>query len=173
MATTPNYGFYLLTDADPQDAAVLDSNFSLIDTAILGAHKGAWPTFVPNLTASGGGVALGTSPTQTGKYIQRDKDVQGSADIAFGTGSPAAGTGTYIITLPVAANAALSVGQCIGTGYIVDVSANDLRIIVIKIATATTANMFINGTASPVGAAAPWTWATTDQIHYTFCYEAA
>lgn len=177
MATnTPNYGLILPDDAEPQEIADLRANFNTIDTQLkavdTNAHKGAWPTFTPALTSSGTAVNLGTSPTAVGKYNQRDKDVFGSADLVFGT-APTAGTGTYSVSLPVAANAGLTVGQVIGQGYIVDVSASDLRLVVLKIATATTANVFINGTTSPVGAAAPWAWATTDQLHYDFMYEAA
>lgn len=64
---------------------------------------GAFATFTPVLTASGGGLALGTSPTQAGWYAQFGSLVFGRGYVLFGTaGSPAIGTGTLLASLPVA-----------------------------------------------------------------------
>lgn len=59
-------------------------------------------TYTPLWTAASGGLSIGSSPTNVGRYRQLGVDVEGSVVLNYGT-SPAAGTGAMRMSLPVPA----------------------------------------------------------------------
>jgi hypothetical protein len=130
-----------------------------------------WDTYTPAWTSSGSAPAIGNG-TLSGKYIQRGKWVTGQARLIIGSTSTI-GTGSYRLSLPVTA-AAASV-TVIGSGYTSDASVDSLWTGVVYQAATTYVNLFVTAAAGayPVGAAAPFAFATSDAIHVQFTYEAA
>lgn len=146
---------------------------------------GAYTSYTPTLTASTTSPTLGTGSSATGYYKRIGRMVTGYCQILFGTTGVAAGSGYYGLLLPVVpANR----NQPIGTGYCYD-NSDSGRFVVAAAAVSTffwsaaTAKAIIVNTNvagegigtgnNPVGAAAPWTWAASDQILIQFSYEAA
>lgn len=152
--------------------------------AIQNQIVGAYTSYTPTLTASSVNPTLGSGSSATGYYKRLGRRVFGYANIKFGT-TAAAGTGYYGLLLPVQpANR----DQPIGIGFLLDWD-DMLRFQVctasvtpnVWAASTSKAILVVNNAAgvgfatgdNPVGAAAPWTWADSDQILVNFDYEAA
>ena len=146
---------------------------------------GAWTSYTPTLTAMTTNPTLGSGSSATGYYKRLGHRVTGYANIAFGSSGAAAGSGAYLILLPVAP---VNRTQPIGIGYLMDYSDN-LRIVVavglvlpavspaadskaLILLTNTAGNGFGNG-QNPAADSVPWTWAANDNIVLKFDYEAA
>lgn len=146
---------------------------------------GAFTSYTPTLTASTTSPTLGTGSSATGYYKRIGHRVTGYANIAFGSSGTAAGSGAYLILLPVAPVNRI---QPIGIGYLMD-SSDNLRIVVavglvlpavspaadskaLILLTNTAGNGFGNG-QNPAADSVPWTWAANDNIVLKFDYEAA
>lgn len=157
------------------ERVAVDTNGLITGT---GTSLGAWTAFTPTLTASTTNPTLGTGSTASGYYIQIGKMVVVRIGLQFGTSGAAAGTGTYTIgALPVsAATSGAGTTRQVGPIMLYDASAN-----VVwtggqaEMSGTTLTNLYYgNGTTlTAVGAAAPWTWAASDQIRLSFVYEAA
>lgn len=153
-----------------------------IETQLVGAYT----SYTPTLTAPGGtDPTLGSGSTAVGKYKRLGHRVIGDVSITFGSSGVSAGSGSYGILLPVApANR----DQPIGTGYIMDYSAN-LQIAICAglilpavipaadrkciLLVDNAVNTGFGTAANPAGSATPWTWAANDAITIKFDYEAA
>jgi hypothetical protein len=138
----------------------------------------AWSTWTPAVTATSVSPTLGTGPVQDGRYRQLGKLVIARATLKFGT-SPTAGTGQYQVSLPVTARNAITSSR-IGTADLFDSSAGATWVgfATINGTDGTKATIYgasaANGSAqSAVGAAVPWVWAASDEIHLGLFYEAA
>lgn len=137
-------------------------------------------TYVPSLTATTTPPTLGSGSTVDGRYLLNPGTGQcvGDIFINFGTSGTAAGSGTYLVTLPfdiLGFNSA-SIGQAdiIGTFTLRDNSStNASRHGVL------TANDFspgrarldlLDGTNPSVTSAVPWAWTVSDAIvaHFDF-----
>jgi hypothetical protein len=148
-----------------------------ITLAKLAADAYTNSTWTPALTASVTNPTLGTSPIQTGTYLQVGKWVIALALIRFGTGSPTAGSGTYSISLPVTANVTTG-NRRVGTFTLWDNSATAEAIGSVFVATGTTVQMIYpatwpSGTQTNVSDAAPWVWAASDELWLVIQYLAA
>lgn len=142
----------------------------------------AWTDWDPVITALGGGLDLGTSPTQEGEYLQIGKLVIAQGFVAFGSGSPSGGSGPIILTLPVAAKTVTANTRVIGHGYVVDMS-DDIKQWTCQVALnsglhATKALFALDGQAGATGTGiwdvdTPFTIATTDRVTFQITYEAA
>ena len=130
----------------------------------------AWTSYTPTLTATTTNPTLGTGATAVGKYAQMGKVVIASFRIVFGN-SPSAGSGSYLISLPVT-----------GTGPAPFSSVGVVRLFDSSAGTGAVANAVFNNSdgtkvlltaTSTVTSASPWTWTTTDELSGTFTYEAA
>lgn len=139
------------------------------------ADFGLRGTWTPALTATTTNPNLGSGPTQTGTYTLLNGVVTGVIIIAFGTGgSVAAGSGTYLISLPS--------GLGIHTDYSDQIPVGPARIRDASGATvaydwrlatdATQPDKFVlrNDTGGAVTNSVPWTWAASDSIRATFKY---
>lgn len=134
---------------------------------------GAWNSWTPVLTGSTTNPTLGTGGTITGKYAQIGKLVTVRFQIQFGSGM-SAGSGRYYMTIPVNAATYAVQGVAIGSLVAVDVSAVALWTGVVSLETATGVGFFATGGGfGMIGAAFPFTFASTDEIKGTFTYEAA
>jgi hypothetical protein len=131
-----------------------------------------WTAFTPALSGSTTNPTLGTGSSATGRYIQIGKTVVGAGAFSWGS-SPTAGSGQYLITLP------LPVLTTVGT--------QPLGVCRVKCAGLYTDALLsayfgsqcqlgypsaaVNGTLVAVGAGAPGTWAVSDRIDFQFRYE--
>jgi hypothetical protein len=136
-----------------------------------------WTTFTPALTAVTTNPTLGTGSVQNGRYVQAGKLIRGHGFIRFGTAGTAAGSGTYSVSLPVAAetsfliaNATGGLGSSIGGFHVRDNSAPAWRLGSVQLATTTTAILLLDNTIV-VNSGGPWPWAPSDSLTYFFGYE--
>lgn len=106
-----------------------------------------WATWTPALTATTTNPTLGTGSSATGRYVSVGKTTIAQFRIIFGTSGVVVGSGTYLISLPVAPAASVS-NQLVGIGQCVDASANGLGPTWLR----------VNGTASQVVMSFPATW---------------
>lgn len=137
---------------------------------------GAWQTYTPTLTATTTNPTLGTGAIQTGRYTRMGRTIMGRVFIQFGSGGgAAAGSGNYIVSLPVAArSSAADTIQTIGGGAVFDNDVSAYYLIEVHTPTAggTTTNLAVE-TATLVTNSSPFTWAASDFISFDFMYEAA
>lgn len=131
------------------------------------AFTDAWSAYTPTLTAS---TTNPTGWTQTGYYMQAGKLVIARFYVAAG-GSMTAGSGTYRVALPVAAN--MTAQQQPGNVLAWDTSAGNAAQALALISASTYAQLLLPGTAGFVSHAVPWTWASGDYLNGTLIYEAA
>lgn len=133
------------------------------------AWAGAYTAYVPVWASTGTAVALGNG-TITGSYIQLGKLVHGRVTLTFGS-TTTFGTGTYTLTLPVAATgatltpvgtvAALDTGVATYIGSAQWTSGSTVQI--------TNLAVPIAGYTSAV----PFTFASGDVIIMNFTYQAS
>ena len=142
----------------------------------------AWQSWTPTLTGASTNPTLGTNSVAEGRYTQIGKTVICQINIKFGTSGTNAGSGTYYISLPVAAKTALSGYQVLPIGFLraLDASAGNGAVFFPEVETSTTAQLVyyqgIGGTAPASGVAHnnPWAWSTSDIVCAgTITYEAA
>lgn len=142
-----------------------------------GLTIGAWTSYTPTLTATITPPTLGTAAVQTGRYMKVGRTILGRVFIRFGTAGVAAGSGNYIVSLPVAARSAAGSTdtiQTLGAGAIFDDSAVAYFLIEAHAPTAggTITNLAVE-TATLVTDGSPFTWAANDFISFNMMYEAA
>lgn len=154
--------------------------FGVVGTELRGANDaalgqiqlGAWTAYTPALLASTTNPTLGTGSSATGRYVRIGRTVIGWAKIVFGTSGVAAGSGVYRVTLPFAAPLS---GVPVGNGNLYNASTATNRTVLAGISFSTNAVEF-GWTGSGTYWATdttPWTWNPSDQIGFTFTYEAA
>jgi len=130
-----------------------------------------WETWTPVLTASITNPTLGTGGSTGGRYARVNKTVFGNAFIVFGTSGTNPGNGFYFCSLPIAAQ---SNTWPMGGGWILDSSASLERHIEITPDTVNRVGLWIdNSTNFALSSGNPWPWGASDQIRFSFCYEAA
>ena len=143
----------------------------VLTAATLNTIGAAWETWTPALTASTTNPTLGTGSTATGRYGRINKTVFGNCRIFFGTSGTNAGSGFYFVSLPVTAQ---GVGVVAGSGYVYDASTGLVRHVSIAIDSTSRVALYLeNQTNYAVSSTNPWTWAASDQIQFSFEYEAA
>lgn len=136
-----------------------------------------WQDYTPVLTASTTNPTLGTGSSAQARYQRQYGLVTYQGIIQFGTSGTAAGSGEYRISLPVTAQTGISFRR-IGVVNAYDSSAGDTCILTGYLASSATAEAFFSntwplGTLTKLGAAQPMAWAASDEIFFTFTYEAA
>lgn len=164
---------YATSDNTPQPKTVAETGALLAP---------AFTDWNPVIEALGGGLDLGTDPTQEGEYLQIGKLVIAAGFVAFGTGSPDPGSGPMLLTLPVAPKTVTANTRIIGHGYVVDMS-DDIAQTTVQVALnsalhATKALFALDGQAGAAGTGivdddTPFAWATTDRVTFRLTYEAA
>lgn len=140
---------------------------------------GAWRSWTPTLTASVTNPTLGTGSAAEGFYMKIGRTVIAQFAILFGSSGVNAGSGVYRIDLPVVATQRFTgIGwHNVGDVRLVDFGSGEARASIglnsTGLITMTYPAAWPTGAATSVGAAAPWTWAATDQMHGRLIYEAA
>lgn len=142
----------------------------VLTAATLNTIGAAWETYNPALTASTTNPTLGTGSTVSGRYGQVNKIVCGQGQINFGTSGVSGGSGFYYVSLPITAQ---SSGKVIGQIQFYDASSVAVYTGTLITDTTTRALMYVGNPASPTSNTAPFIWAASDFIRYTFQYEAA
>lgn len=138
------------------------ATMAAIDTAL----TGAWTPYIPVWGASGTQPDRGNG-TLVGSYRRVGKTVDVLVKLTMGS-TTTFGTGTYTLSLPVAAIAAV---QAVGPLYILDAgTANRSGI---AITTSTTVVQMITSADADVGQLVPQTFAVNDIIMFSMTYEAA
>lgn len=166
----------LTTIADGSSIVAGDhrNNYTAIQTntnQTLGVLGAAWTAYVPVWTCQTLNPVLGNG-SLTGRYLQVGKMVTAQIKMVGG-GTTTFGTGQFFFSLPVVA-AVLST-NCAGSGWVLDTSAGALTTASVNLLDQTHMNLFITGVGSGnlITSANPFTWATGDEYHASFCYEAA
>jgi hypothetical protein len=137
-----------------------------------------WTAYTPVLTATTTNPTLGTGSSQLGRYVAAGKWITYQYRITFGTSGTAAGSGTYLISLPVAPATPVS-NAYVGTGFCFDSSANGMGPVWLQVnGVASTLVMqfpatWPGGTLTSVNHVNLYPWAASDFITGTVTYEAA
>jgi hypothetical protein len=138
------------------------------DLAIIGSAQVA---FTVSLTATTTNPTLGTGSSTVGRYMAAGKWITGSAHIIWGSAATVAGSGTYVVPLPVASQGAYAISPL---GVFRAIHAGSYYFGFLDWYSATQVSMFTSASPSTsVTAIAPFAWGANDQINYTFGYEAA
>lgn len=166
--------------ASPNEGMVVyetDTDALAIYTGAAWRYTGHYQTYTPALVTSGYAVGNGTL---TGAYAQMGKFVHGYVTFIFGSTSTFTATALEI-SPPVTINTAQS-DHTIGSGYAVDASpAVAYPIVVDRLSTnfrirpmskALVGSDFV-AQAAPVINTVPFTWATSDELKFTFFYREA
>lgn len=135
---------------------------------------GARTSYTPTLTASSSNPTLGSGSSRTGKYSKIGRQVDVDINIAFGSSGTAAGSGNYIISLPVTA-AASPVGKagfgsikCAGVTTYVHALFNGVSGVFLRYN-----SQAVAGTDTTVTHSLPGAWTSNDSITLKLSYEAA
>jgi hypothetical protein len=140
-----------------------------IKPLVVGLISPGWTTYTPALTATTTNPTLGSGSTATGRYTVRGDTVEAECYLAFGSGMNA-GSGNYLVSLPVTANYFASY-QKVGYGFAFDVSANVSSVFVAQINnTDTTKAMLVYHGGDVMKNTAPFAWAQSDQINIVLSY---
>lgn len=139
-------------------------------------YTGAWTSWTPALTASTTNPTLGTGGSTSGKYVKIGRTVMGWGYIKFGTSGQAAGSGTYLVSLPVAQ--AETDNNRINGDALLRANATFTRAFLLWNGSTTCTLRYTSaaaaGTLVSTTNAAPAAWAAAgDDIRYSFRYEAA
>jgi hypothetical protein len=134
-----------------------------------------WLPWTPALTASTTSPTLGSGAVTEGRWRRVENLVVGDGRITFGTAGVAAGTGTYRVSLPAPAKVTGASAGPIGNGWLFDSSGNVMKQCTLRaFPGASIAELYFDGTTNWFAtAAAPWTWAASDDIRFSLSYEGA
>jgi hypothetical protein len=130
-------------------------------------------SFTPTLTASSSNPNLGTGGTATGYYHRNGHLITVWVNITFGSSGTSAGSGTYSIAQPVAADSSLYAPSWgLGSIFLVDAdTAANRDLVVVEYITATTVRMRPNKlTGTLVTHAVPFGWTANDNLFGSWSY---
>lgn len=152
----------------------------VLDPVLAADHNQPETSYTPALTATTTSPTLGSGSVVAGRYYQ--DPITGMVDvnirITFGTSGTNAGSGTYLVSLPIAIDrlttgTTLGTGDVVGSGMIRDDSAvaTGSRQVTCYSSSTTTVTMGLgDGTSSAVASAAPFAWAASDSISLCLRY---
>lgn len=162
---------------DSVDHKLKRVNSSGVVTTIEGGGSGggfsSYSSYTPALTATTTNPTLGSGSSAVGDYAQDNKVVVGNFEITFGSSGVAAGSGTYLVSLPVNADTTFSVRH-IGSAQVYHNATGQIINVMIHLNATGTAKIYYPG--APGGLmtnSVPFTWSTGDLIFGSFTYRAA
>jgi len=148
--------------------AMVDSSAAIAQSKLAFS---AWADYTPTLTVdSGTNPTLGTGSTQAGSYMQIGKLVIARIIILFGSSGTNAGSGNYLVSMPVSLRFVSY--AAIGSGWIGDNSTNSVNLVTTRLYGPDYALLIYEG-GTFVTNAAPWAWSANDQITLFVVAEAA
>ena len=127
-----------------------------------------WKAFTPTLTADTN-PTLGAGSVASGRYVQYGKLVIVNVQFTFGTSGTNAGTGDYVISLPVNTSTELPF-KTMGSGHVTDAGVDNQVVTAIYNATGNVKMIVESG--NTVTHAVPFAWGASDRIHLLLIYEA-
>ena len=129
----------------------------------------------PVLTSTGTNPALGSGNVAAGKYtLWGGKWCTYRGTIRFGTSGVNAGSGQYLISLPVASATALGAGvDDVGAGLVSDSPTNNIIQATFYIAGSGVTTMSGFASNAQITSTGPWTWSASDYMSWTITYETA
>lgn len=142
-------------------------------TTIEGGAGVTYTAFAPALQAATTNPTLGTGGSATGRYFQNGKQVEGDIVIQFGTSGAAAGSGTYYVTFPVAANMSGLAFRVVGTAYGATGGGVNLFTASATLNSGTRMQLIVNSTSTLISHNTPAAWTNNDVLIIHFSYEAA
>lgn len=129
-------------------------------------------TYTPALTAVTTNPTLGAGSGAFGRYEEIGKRCVGDLSVKFGTSGAAAGSGSYRVSLPLAARTPTDFeGFYMGQGYVFDDSSSAVRGVFLTRVTSTTVQLTVTDGSNAVNNTVPWTWANNDLLLLHFDYE--
>jgi hypothetical protein len=134
---------------------------------------GAWQTYVPTYSATGGGAAIGNG-TIAGRYkLIGDKTCHVQIKLTMGS-TTTYGTGNLQFTVPTGTMQETTALFPLGVGLIIDASPTNRYVCGALVQDSTHVNMFVSGSpGATVQATSPITFTTSDSIYVSFTYELA
>lgn len=135
-----------------------------------GATFGPW---TPALIATTTPPNLGASGVIAGRYALVGDLVVGRCSALFGGAGVNAGSGTYLLSLPVAPRVPADDGSILGVIWAYDASATRVYVGMLTYYDATHARMRIDEATNFVTNSSPVTWAAGDNFMANFSYERA
>lgn len=140
---------------------------------------GTATAYTPALTATTTNPTLGTGGSVSGYYTRNGQLVTGVARIEFGTSGTNAGSGFYLVSLPVAvwssaywASGSSGAGSAVGTFAVRAEGGPSAAHGVLQLRSTTTVGMYAHG-SGVVGGALPAAFAANSRISIQFSYLAA
>lgn len=130
----------------------------------------AWSTFTPTWTASGTAPAIGNG-TVSGFYQEIGVGLLVVGHLVFGSTSTY-GTGNYSFATPVSTELNSLTYAGTGTALLVD-TGTATRFGMVVVLASTIQIHYTDTTTSLVGQTVPHTWASTDEIHFSYIAEAS
>lgn len=146
-------------------ASVVNADIaSAAAVALSKLESAAWTSYVPTLTSSSS-PTLGTGAIQSGFYFKIGRLVVVHVTIVFGTSGAAAGSGTYLISLPVACtrHSLSDISPVVGSAILDDDSTGAHSVCGVYQSGGSSLSMIVEA-ADLVSGVAPWTWAELDRI---------
>lgn len=132
--------------------------------------------FTPTLTAATTNPQMGTGAWANAKYtLWGGKWCTYRGTLRFGTtGTITAGSGQYLISLPVATGTSVGAGvDAMGAGLVFDNSASNVTQATYYVAGTGTTTMAAFANNAQVTSSSPWVWAASDYLSWTITYETA
>jgi hypothetical protein len=128
----------------------------------------AFASWTATLTTDGVGADpnIGSTGSAAGSYVSHGKLTVAILNITFNGAGVAAGSGTYISTIPVD----LSADPIIGSGFIYDSSLGNVYLAAALVFDASHVS-FVAETGNFVSNSSPFTWAAGDQIAIKLVYK--
>lgn len=157
--------------------AISAAAFGVPSASELQALASAWTAYTPALTATTTNPTLGTGAIQTGRYTQIGKFCVVRAQVTMGTSGFVAGSGSYLISLPVTPQ--VGAFSVVGTGWFFDSSATTYTPVIARTNSTGLLIEFIypatwpNGAATNISATTPVVPAASDQLGFNITLEVA
>jgi hypothetical protein len=147
-------------------ADAIDADVNSLNTTV----RGSWAAYTPGWVASVN-PAIGNG-TLGGRYRDRGKTVDFIVQITMGS-TTTYGTGQWLISLPsLGAAFGLTPGP-VFSAMAIDTSATAKYMLGCELDTTARFKLFVSGGSTLVGAAVPFTWASTDILRISGTYELA
>ena len=128
---------------------------------------------VPSLTVvSGTNPTMGSGSSNQGHYTYMSGSIVYSFAIRFGTSGAAAGSGSYVVAIPVAGALPFTsaIHPAVGTLQLADNSAGTFATGTCFVDASSPSRLVLVTTAGPVTNASPWVWASSDYLSGTITY---
>jgi hypothetical protein len=174
LSSTANRAYpYPASTADVQIWEHIQALAEAIDTDVNNVVvevEGAWSAFIPSWVASVN-PSIGNG-TRLGRYRNAGKTVHFNIEITMGS-TTTFGTGQWLIGLP-----AIGAVQSTSPGYAfsahaIDTSTSNRYVLGCELDNTARVRLFVSGGSTVVGAAVPFTWATTDILRISGTVELA